>query len=394
MPRIWIPPVRRIAVAVSVAAVAFLCLMPVLAGRTAVATEIRRGGEVVVAANAPVREDFYAAAGIVSIEGDVAGDVTVLAGDLTIDGDVTGSVNALAGRVEVEGSIGRSLRVAGGTTEVRGEIAGDLVVAGGSVRVSDGGSVGGDLIVTGGNVVVDGRVGGNVVGNAARVNVSGDIGGKVDIRASQVEVAADASVRGDLTYTSPGEADVPPNAAIGGEVRYTNANPFAAGGSAGTLLGPLRQLLWALVAGALIIALLPRGAAAVARTVRRVLPSFAVGLLLIWLAPLLAIVLILTLIGLPIGVILLLSWGVALYVGPIFAGLALGRLLLPRRWDDGGRGYNLLGMTLGVIIIFAVRLAPLPYLPGIIGAIVTLVGLGAVAITVLGRGRPTSPAAI
>jgi hypothetical protein len=146
-----------------------------------------------------------------------------------------------------------------------------------------------------------------------------------------------------------------------------------------------------LIAGAIIVALLPRGAAAVAHTARRILPSFAMGLLLIWLAPVLALLLILTLIGLPIGVILLLCWGIALYVGPIFAGLALGRLLLPRRWDDGGRGYNLLGMTLGVILIAAIRLAPLPYLPGIIGALVTLVGLGAVVLTVLGRGRPRAP---
>jgi hypothetical protein len=94
-------------------------------------------------------------------------------------------------------------------------------------------------------------------------------------------------------------------------------------------------------------------------------------------------------------VILLVSWGAALYVGPIFAGLALGSLLLPRRWDDGGRGFNLLGMTLGVIIIAALRLAPLPFLPYIIGALVTLLGLGAIALTVLdrGRGRPRAVAA-
>ncbi|MDP8909713.1 MAG: hypothetical protein M3N47_11495 [Chloroflexota bacterium] len=368
---------------------ALLLLAALSATSIALAAESRSGGEVVVETGAPVREDLYVAAGFVRIEGDVAGDVTALAADLRVEGQVGGSVNALSARTVVEGSIGRTLRVAGGLVEIRGRVGGDLIVAGGWVRVHPGSAVDGDVVVSGGNVDVNGQVGGDVRGSTTRMTLGGRIGGGVEVDVSQLSVRSGASIAGDLVYTSPWDASVPAGAEIGGDVRYTSANPVAIDDaeSTMTLLGPLRWLLWALITGAVIVALLPRGAEVVARRARRLLPSFATGLLAVWTVPLLAILLILTPVGLPIGVLTVLCWGIALFVGPIFAGLALGSRLLPRRWDDGGRGFNLLGMTLGVIALSIVRLLPLPYLSSVVGLLATVLGLGAIVLTAIDRGR-------
>ena len=371
-------------------ACALLLLTAFNATTVALAAESRSGAEVVIETGVPVRDDLYVAAGFVRIEGDVAGDVTALAADLRVEGQVGGSVNALSGRTVVEGSVGRTLRVAGGLVEIRGRVGGDVIVAGGWARIHPGSSVDGDVVVWGGSVDVDGRVGGDVRGSATRMTLGGPITGSVDVGVSHLDVNSGASVAGDLAYTSPWEASIPAGAEIGGDVRYTSANPVAIDDAETTmtLLGPLRRLLWALITGAVIVALLPRGAELVARRVRRLLPSFATGLVAVWLVPLLAILLILTPVGLPIGVIAALCWGIALYVGPIFAGLALGSRLLPRRWDDGGRGFNLLGMTLGIIALSVVRLLPLPYLSSVVGLLATVLGLGAIVLTAIDRGRP------
>jgi hypothetical protein len=73
---------------------------------------------------------------------------------------------------------------------------------------------------------------------------------------------------------------------------------------------------------------------------------------------------------------------VGLYLSQVFAGLAIGRYLMPRSWRDGSRGYLLLAMTLGVIIIAAIRMAPVPFLGPVVTAIVTFWGFGAAVMLV------------
>ena len=76
---------------------------------------------------------------------------------------------------------------------------------------------------------------------------------------------------------------------------------------------------------------------------------------------------------------------VTLYLSQVFIGLALGRFILPDRWGDLGRGYNLLAMTIGVIILFAPRFIPLPFLDPAISVVVALLGLGAAMVGVTMR---------
>jgi hypothetical protein len=100
-----------------------------------------------------------------------------------------------------------------------------------------------------------------------------------------------------------------------------------------------------------------------------------------------------TLVGLPLGALLLAGYLIALYTSQIAVGLAIGRFILPRSWHDGSRGFYLLAMTLGVLIVVGLKLIPVPWVAGIIGAIVTLWGFGAVAMLAWRTGRTYSPSA-
>ncbi len=364
-----------------------VCLLGPLIPVGAFASDMRGGRDVTVAGDGQVRDDLYALGGVVTLDGDVTGDVAVIAGDVRIGGDVGGSVNVVGGRVDVDGAVGGSVRGVGGMVDVSGEITGDLVVIGGSARVFSGGRIGGDLIVGGGNIDVRGAVAGDIRGSAARFLLGGDVGGDVDIDAVRLTASSTAEVAGDLTYRAPLAASISPGASIDGQVNRGAQSPFAGGEVAvDALLSPLRRLLWALIAGAIVVALLPRGATNIGRAGRRMLPSLALGLVLIWFVPLAAILLMVSLVGVPVGLILIISWITALYLSQVFVGLAVGRLILPGRWDDGGRGYNLLAMTLGVMVLAGLRLAPLPFIPVVVSILVTLIGLGAVVRGVMGRG--------
>jgi len=349
------------------------------------ASEVRSGGSITIARNERITEDLYLSAGSVELLGTVNRDASIAAGDATIEGTVEGSVNLAAGQAAISGLVGGSVRVAGGSVEVSGDIGGDLVVAGGRVAIPSGATIGGDLILTGGDVDIQGAIAGDVRGSAMNLGIGGDVRGNVDVDTSRFAVDSTARIGGNLTYASASSDSISPGANIAGTVEREDGTPW--GGSDGWLQqssGTLLRALWALIAGVVIVAVAPRVANAIARNGRSVLAAIGVGLLALIVAPILAIALTVSLIGLPTGLILLTLLVMTLYLTQVFAGLTIGRFILPNGWNDGSRGFNLLAMTLGVLIIAAASFIPVPFASGVISALVTLWGLGAAAM-ILGQ---------
>jgi hypothetical protein len=112
----------------------------------------------------------------------------------------------------------------------------------------------------------------------------------------------------------------------------------------------------------------------------RPLGSIGIGLLVAIFAPILIVILLFTVIGWPIMLILLAAYLTALYLSQVFVGLAIGRFILPNSWGDDGRGFNLLAMTLGVLILSGLRLIPFPFVSWAIATITAIVGLGAIVL--------------
>jgi hypothetical protein len=98
-------------------------------------------------------------------------------------------------------------------------------------------------------------------------------------------------------------------------------------------------------------------------------------------------ILLVTVIGIPIALIGVAMFFVALYLSQVWVGTAIGRFILPDTWGNFGRGYNLLAMVLGVIIIAGLRAIPVPYVGWIVTALVTILGLGALVVGLSRRGR-------
>jgi cytoskeletal protein CcmA (bactofilin family) len=357
------------------------------------AAEVQRGQDITIAANQTIAEDVYLLGGEIDFVGRAQRDVSIVAGTLDMAGEVAGSVNLAAGDADVSGRIGGSLRILGGRVEITGEITGDVIVAGGDVTIPSRAEIGGDLILLGGQADVRGTVQGDITGNAGRLVLAGAVNGDVDVNVGNLDVRSTARIDGNLTYHSSDDGSVSSSADIGGTVNRPSENPWDSMLERGGFFGPALRALWSLLVGAAIIVLAPRVASAVTANAARPLRSLVVGIVTIWLIPILALILLVTLVGLPLGALLLTGFLIALYVSQIAVGLAIGRFILPRSWHDGSRGFYLLAMTLGVLIVVGLKLIPVPWVAGIVGAIVTLWGFGAVAMLVGRTGRTYEPAA-
>lgn len=357
------------------------------------AAEFRSGDNTSVAAGETVDDDVYLAGGTVTIAGTVTRDALVATEDLDVTGQIDGNLIAAGNEIDIRGSVGRTIRAAGNEIRVFGTVGGDVVAAGATVTIEPGASVAGDVIVGAGDAEILGEVRGDVRAGGGLL-IDAPVGGEVRVSSDDIRLGPNARVTGALYYDSDEAPEIADGAVVSGPVEERELDDddgmdFGFGG----FLFDLARLLAALVAGAVVVLLLPRRAVAVADAVReRPFPALLWGLGLLVLVPIVLIILMVTVIGIPIALIGLASYLAALYLSQVFVGLALGRLAINRSrfGGDAGRGINLLAMALGVIVLTLVRLIPIV---DVAVAIVTaLLGLGALALAVRRRRGESFPA--
>lgn len=347
------------------------------------ASEVRSGDSITVGSSELVTEDLYASAREFTLAGRANGDVYVAASTVEIPGSVVGSLYIAGGEIDISGTIGRTVRIVGGTTDISGTVSGDLMIFGGTTSIGPTASVDGDLLIYGGKLDLEGAIGGDVKGTVGAMTINGAVDGDVNLDVQSLEVATGAEIDGSLDYTSRQEADIAPGADVAGTIDRTTISPWGTGdGIQAKLFSPLVRTLWLLVAGLVMIALAPRFAAVVSGNVRRPWIPAIVGLVSMVLLPFVAILLMVSIIGLPVGLILFALFVISLYLSQVIVGQRLGTVILPRRWNDGSRGFALLAMTIGVILISALRFVPLPYVSALTNLVVAIIGLGAVVLLV------------
>jgi hypothetical protein len=240
----------------------------------------------------------------------------------------------------------------------------------------------GNVVIFDGPAVIAGDVKGSVVALNGNVRVTGTVKDNVVAVKGRAIVDAGAKVGGDVM--SSRRPVVAPGATVKGDVRTENfANYFRA-------LGWFLWFGWWLavsvsvfVLGLLFLALAPRAAhAGMAVARNRIAAAVGWGLVMTIGLPIVSVLLLVTLIGVPLGLIGLLSlallWGL---------GYALSALVLGRRLVKEPRGL-VLAFSAGVLILRVVDLIPL--IGNLVTFAATVFGLG--ALTIAGwraaRGSP------
>ena len=192
----------------------------------------------------------------------------------------------------------------------------DQIVFAGSVTVPRGQRVG-EVVVFSGRVTVNGVVAGDVVVLEGPVTVTGQVNGSVIAADGAVRLAESARVGGDVFASDPIVTE--PGARVGGEtrsgVRFSFEGPLVA---LGKLLGPIAVSVSVLLTGLVLLLLAPRCADAIADAMASApLASVAWGLLLV-----------ISVLGLPLGLALFLSFGLWWLVGLTWTAWCAGRGLV------------------------------------------------------------------
>ncbi len=357
------------------------------------AADVRRGDRVRIPAGTTISEDLYVFAREVIIEGDVEGDLVIAASSITVRGRVDGNVIAAGNRVLIEGAVERSARVAGADVSIRNSVGKDLVAACGSCTLEKAGSVGADALIAGGTLDIAGDIGRNLKAAGDEVRLSGITREEAQVRGRKLYVASSARIS-TLLHGTREAPDISGDAQIAHrEARPAWVMPDTA---PNPIWGLLFASLLALVTGGAIMWLWPERARDAARTIeRRPGGSLAWGIGLAIIVPVLIVVGLVTLVGIPIALLTAAFYGFGLYFGYLAFSHLLGTLLLERLRQPA---HPFIAFATGVVIMLIVSL--LPVIGPLASVLATLTGFGGLWLMVqestwysrhFRRAAPTSP---
>jgi len=343
------------------------------------AADLRSGDTMTVASGEVVNEDLYVAGSTITIDGTVNGDLWAIGNTITVNGEVTGSIVAAGQTVNINGNVDHAARLAGDSVNISGNVRGDLLVFSSQTNIASKAKIGGDLIFGSGNVRVDGLVEGDIKGGGNQVAISNGVVGDIELQAENLTVASTADIGGNLTYTSENEADIQSGAKIGGKTTHNlpevkKAGPFSGIG------GKVLVFLMALVTGLIIILVAPGRSASIADSIRaKPWASLGWGAVILFATPVAAIIACFTVIGIPVALIALVLYAIAIYISQVFVGLFIGRWIIGRFREVESRAIMIGALASGLFIIAILRL--IPFLGFWVGLAVALFGLGAVIVS-------------
>lgn len=347
--------------------------------------ELREKGIYVVAEDQTIDGNYYAFGSSVEISGTVRGDAYVAASQIFIDGTVEGDLLLIGGSIDVTGDVKGNIRAIGGQVRLGGVVQHNVSLLAANAELSQSAKIGGSLVSVTGNEALGCWIGSDATVVSSNLRVSGKI--KKDLRAyaSQIRLTGKTEIGGNFAYRSNSPAWIDLHAKILGEVRYKTSvisdllqNSWLHKLFIGTkLVAVFMNLFFTLAVGMILIKIFPH-------TLKETLhalnlhpwKSFFYGVVLLTILPIIALLLLLTILGAPFALTVVALNVITFYTAKIFSILWIADRFLPRI----GLKANTLPLYLtGLILYFALTL--IPYVGATLSFIALLFGVGGMVIS-------------
>lgn len=363
------------------------------------ASNVKTGKEVII--TEPVDGNFYAAAGQISIQAPINGDLVCAAGNIKVAAPVAADILLCGGEVTISSPVASDVRLAGGKVMLEANVGGDLVITGGELRVREGVQIAGDVYIAGGKVVLDGTVSGDLKIAGGEVFFNGTINGSMDAKGGKIFL--NGAVQGSALLAAR-ELNIGSKAAFYSRVEYWNESGdvhfegklyngatarynedlkfqtkfdreivqkgFAAFAFFRFASAALLMMLLVLLFGPFF----DKNAGTIRPQLNK---HLGIGSLLLVGTPLAALLAFITVIGIPIGFILISGYSVVLMlansVTAVVAAYELKKYY-QKSWNKG------IVIAVAIGVFFALRLVSMAAFPGKLAVFaVTAIALGAVA---------------
>lgn len=339
------------------------------------ALEKRRGNAVTVPSGETIEDTLLVHAETVTIEGLVTGDLVAFANRLSIKGTVQGDLVCFAQSLDLEGTVGGNVYSFAQWTNLRGQVARNQYAFTQRLQLDPAARVQGDLMAFAEQVRLEGTVGRDALFFSGKTEVRGEISRNLTAYTHRLTLLDSSRVGGDLTAHIHKQRNlrIDPGSTIAGKTethlrkprpsRYTRPSFY------------FWQGLWlvaAFLTGLLFHWLFPALFATRLDTAQALLWKVLLGFAALVLTLVGAIIVALTVIGIPLALIAMATLVVGLYLAKILVGFFVGQALM--RPPAGQAARFALPLLVGLVTVYVA--ISLPYVGGWIHFLVLLLGLG------------------
>lgn len=364
----------RVMAVLALAALVTLLAAPLTAHAV---TNMRSGVAAAVASGETVDSSVYLAGTTVTVAGTVRGDVYCAGQNIDITGTVEGDVICAGQTVNVSGNVLGDVRVAGQTVALSGPVAHNVSAFGQNVTFTGNAVVNGDVTAYGSMLQVGGKIGRDATVGGQNVTLAGTVTRNVVSHVEQLVFSTGAHVGGNVDYTSRNQLEGATSGVIAGQTQRhdpptheeTQQESWAS-----RVWGVAYWFGATLLFGLFLLGLAPRSyKSTTPLMVKQGGWALLAGFATLIMTPIVAVLLMATVIGIPVGVSLLLFWGVGLVASFAYSSYTLGEwVALQLKWKLKWPRFS--ALVVGLLLLSILMLVPV--VGGLFGFLALVWGLG------------------
>lgn len=350
------------------------------------ALEFRRDeNRVNISASEVIDDTLVVASDNVIVDADIDGDLIAVGRRVVVNGDVSGSLVTFARTITIKGKVGGSIVTGGDSIDlIETQVGGDLWAAASLVNVDDKSEVTGNAMLASELITVAGRVGKDLYAAANTTELGGRVGEDLKAYTHWLNLLDDARVEGSVRlHTDNDEAlQLSESAIIVGEIEnlalpkeFKNRNRFA---SSEFYLHQVVRLVSAFIVGLVLLWMIPVLRRAQVDGGIEGLATAGIGLVTLVSLPVIGLLVGLTVVGLPFTVIGFFAWIMIIYFAKIVIAPFIGQLILGNSDKRDSMPFTLFAGLLAIILVVNV-----PGVGGFFNFLLTIIGIGVIARMIL-----------
>jgi cytoskeletal protein CcmA (bactofilin family) len=334
-----------------------------------------------------VKNDLMVTCARGRIDGTVEGDLYFFGQSVDISGHIKGDLILFVQSARVTGQVDGNIRAATNNLTITGTVAKNVLSLNEVLNLDSAGRVDGSMTAFAESVGIDGKLGRDLLVFDDQTTISGTVGGGIRAKGHNLSIVSSGEVAGPIHYEGDHPANVASGAKLASPIEYVVREHHSEYKEGHYYLW---RVIWTaafILFGLVLILLMPKFAEDAVRAGERVGAPLGLGLLVFFAVPIAAVIACITVVGIPLGLLTLGLWMLAINCAEIVVGTVIGNWIFGRTSDTWG----LIGRMAAGFVLVRIIYTPLAQLHviGILAGLgIWMWGMGAIALALYNRVQP------
>lgn len=332
----------------------------------AASNNMRQGNTVTVSSSEEVTGAAFYSGNEVLVDANIDGTAFVAGNNVTVNGDVNGDLFVAGNNVTVGGTVNGNIYGAGSNVTIKGAVERDAFLAGNIVTLPQGANIGRDLLV-----------------GAATADLQSEIGRNASISVDNLIAGENLKIGGNLDVTSSQDKDPAVESKVAGTTNWNKVAPTEKAKEVATsaiILALIKKIIFSTL-GALVLWAVVRFLKPLYWKKNRITgennigKSLGIGLVSLIVLPIVFVILLITVIGIPTSIIGGLLLAITIYISKIVVAEVIGNKIIKPKYGKELH-YGVWAVLAGLLIINIIT--SIPFIGILISILVTIFGVGAI----------------